>query len=74
MALVGHGEQLCEKILIPVFLNTQDATEIIQIVANIILLPCVYLILSGEGQVRTRFQAVERAPLLRLLRPLKFSG
>ena len=74
MALVGHGEQLCEKILIPVFLNTQDATEIIEIITSIILLPCVYLILSGEGQVQMRFQPVERAPLLRLLTPLRFSG
>ena len=73
MGQFGLIEQLWEM-LIPVFLNTQDATEIIQIVANIILLPGVYLILSGEGQVRTRFQPVERAPLLRLLTPLRFSG
>ena len=73
MGQFGLIEQLWEKMLIPVFLNTSHATEIILRYANIISLPRVYLILSGEGQVRTRFQPVERAPLLRLQTPVRIS-
>ena len=43
--------------LIPVFLNTKDATEIIQIIPSIIILPSVYLILPVKAACESDFNA-----------------
>ena len=54
MALVGLAEQLCEKILIPVSLDTLDAHEIIPAMNHVMNLPPVTPVLSFEACVRFR--------------------